>query len=105
MDAVKQAALEAAGAEYAAEHGDDTWCKESIEAAITAYEQALWQPVETMPESGCFLAQTLGGEIERVWAWREITGDRRAVWQVGTSLNTDRSRWIRWRPMPEAWRG
>jgi len=72
--------------------------------AIAAYEQALWQPVETMPEQGCFLAQTLGGEIERVRAWREITGDRHVVWQAGTSHSTSRDPWVRWRPMPDAWR-
>lgn len=76
--------------------------------AINAYEKALWQPVGTMPESGCFLAQTLGGEIELVRAWQSFgttVTPGMTVWSVGTSHTTSRDRWRRWRPLPDAWSG
>ncbi len=75
--------------------------------AIAAYEQALWLPVETMPEEGCFLAQRGDGQIELVHAWRSTIADKPVLRQVGIALFHDHERhhWVRWRPMPEAWRG
>lgn len=115
MDAVKQSAIDAARAAFRVSYIERTdignfndLMRCAIADAIAAYEQALWQPIETAPRDRAIMVMQDGEQAVVTWmtAMEDGAGDW-IIWrQVGPDAMAIRMPApTHWRPLPEAWRG